>query len=151
MREQLLGMLEAEENKVIQQLSTAVETLDKRVDARFDALAEVVEQIADMVEELHEEEMEPEVEEEEKPDPIAVDTLACVKSIKALVSEAKPAPQQIVNLSPLQAELNVVKSQIAELKQNQLIFAKSLKQLLTAKRIPEFDSNGNVIAVRLEA
>jgi hypothetical protein len=45
----------------------------------------------------------------------------------------------------------VVKSQIAELKQNQLIFAKSLKQLLTAKRIPEFDSNGNVIAVRLEA
>jgi hypothetical protein len=150
MRDQLLSMLDAEENKVIQQLSSAVKELDKTIDTRFDALAEVVDQIIDMVEELHEEEVKPEPE-ENKPDPVLSDILAGVKSLKAQVQGIKLPEQEKVDISPLQKEISVLKSQMYELKQNQIIFAKSLKQLLTAKRIPVFDSEGNVIAVRLEA
>jgi hypothetical protein len=150
MRDQLLSMLDAEENKVIQQLSTAVKDLDKTIDARFDALAEVVDQIVDMVEEIHEEEAKPEPK-EEKPDPVLSDILMGVRGLKSQLQGIKLPEQEKVDISPLQREINVLKTQMYELKQNQIIFAKSLKQLLTAKRIPEFDSEGNVIAVRLES
>jgi hypothetical protein len=151
MREQLLGMLEAEENKVIQQLSKAVVGLDKTIDARFDALAEVVDQIIDMVEELHKEEIDEPEDKEDKPDPLVVEVLANIKGLKAQVQGIKLPEAEKVDISPLQREISVLKSQMYELKQNQIIFAKSLKQLLTAKRIPVFDSEGNVIAVKLES
>ena len=151
MRDKLLDMLDAEENKVIQQLSTAVTSLDKTIDARFDALAEVVDQIVDMVEEMHGEEGESSKDEEDKPDPVIMDILAVVKGLRAQVQNIKLPEQEKVDISPLQKEINVLKAQMYELKQNQIIFAKSLKQLLTAKRIPEFDSEGNVVAVRLES
>jgi hypothetical protein len=150
MRDQLLNMLDAEENKVIQQLSTAVKELDKTIDTRFDALAEVVDQIIDMVEELHEEEVEPEPK-EDKPDPVLSDILTGVRGLRVQLQGIKFPEQEKVDISPLQKEINVLKSHMYELKQNQIIFAKSIKQLLTAKRIPVFDSEGNVIAVKLES
>jgi hypothetical protein len=149
MRDQLLNMLEAEENKVIQQLSTAVKELDKTIDTRFDALAEVVDQIIDMVEELHEEEVKPEPK-EDKPDPVLSDILMGVRGLRVQLQGIKLPEQEKVDISPLQKEISVLKSQMYELKQNQIIIAKSMKHLLTARRIPIFDSEGNVIAAEVE-
>lgn len=154
--EQLAKFLEEGDSKVLAELSRAIASLEQSIDQRFEAFDEVIQSLGDSIEDLMAEKDEPEKPDEE--DKALAELKADIKRLSSQVSNIKLPEQKIVDLAPLQKDVNMLKLGLANAIKNQANLEASLKELkkemgtlLTAKRVPVFDEYGNVIAVKLEA
>lgn len=154
--EQLAKMLEEDDSRVLAELSRAVSNLEKAIDQRFEAFDEVIQSIGDVVDDIDNKLDKDSNESDDDKEELAAIKTEVKKAVEAVLRIKLPEPQKI-DLSSLQNDVNMLKSGLATAvrKQDSLessIFklSQQLNKLMTAKRVPEFDSRGNVIAVRLE-
>jgi len=85
--------------------------------------------------------------------PAPVDHTAELEAVKQAIASLRTLcnrPYPVVDLRPLQAEVQGLAGKLGDLEREQVELRAMLDKLLTAKRVPEFDLSGNVIAVRLE-
>ena len=144
---QLAQVMEEADSKALAGILAALNQLDALTDKRFEAFDEVIQSQADMIEDV-----------EKKLDkllnkPAPADNTAELEAIKRAVAELRTLcnrPYPVVDLRPLQAEVQGLAGKLGALEQEQLQLRGMLDKLLTAKRVPEFDATGNVISVRLE-
>lgn len=155
--EQLAKFLEEGDSKVLAELSKAVSSLEKSIDQRFEAFDEVIQSIGDAVESIEEKlESDDDGEEDDDKSELEAIKVEVKKAVEAVLRTRAPEPQK-VDLNPLQKEINVLKSGLIlldnkhkSLQGDVVKLSTQLDVLIKAKRVPEFDKNGNVIAVRLE-
>jgi DNA repair ATPase RecN len=125
----------------------AMQDVDKKMDKRFQAFDEVIQSQADMIEDV-----EKKIDQLLKK-PAPVDHTAELEAVKQAIASLRTLcnrPYPVVDLRPLQAEVQSLVVNLGALEQEQLQLRGMLDKLLTAKRVPEFDLSGNVVAVRLE-
>ncbi len=144
---ELAKALEAADEGMLGQVIAALQELDGLIDKRFQAFDEVVQSQGDMLEEI-EEKLEQLVC-KKMPADYGQD-IAAIQRVLAEV-KAKPTPKFDIDLSPIERSMVALNSRISMVEKEQGALQDMMQRLLTAKRVPEFDLNGNVIAVRLEA
>jgi len=144
---QLAQVMEEADSKVLTGILTALNQLDALTDKRFEAFDEVIQSQADMIEDV-----EKKIDQLLKK-PAPVDHTAELEAVKQAIASLRTLcnrPYPVVDLRPLQAEVQGLAGKLGDLEREQVELRAMLDKLLTAKRVPEFDLSGNVIAVRLE-
>lgn len=155
--EQLAKMLEEDDSRVLAELSKAVSNLEKAIDQRFEAFDEVIQAIGDTVDSIEEKMDKDEKEPDDDKEELAAIKAEVKKAVEAVLRIRIPE-QQKVDLGSLQNDVSMLKSGLALAVRKQDMLESSvsklsqqLNKLITAKRVPEFDAKGNIIAVKLEA
>jgi DNA repair ATPase RecN len=144
---QLAQVMEEADSKVLAGILAALNQLDALTDKRFEAFDEVIQSQADMIEDV-----EKKIDQLLKK-PAPVDHTAELEAVKQAIASLRTLcnrPYPVVDLRPLQAEVQGLAGKLGDLEREQVELRAMLDKLLTAKRVPEFDLSGNVIAVRLE-
>jgi DNA repair ATPase RecN len=144
---QLAQVMEEADSKALNGILAALNQLDALTDKRFEAFDEVIQSQADMIEDV-----EKKVDQLLKK-PAPVDHTAELEAVKQAIASLRTLcnrPYPVVDLRPLQDEVQSLAVNLGALEQEQLQLRAMLDKLLTAKRVPEYDTFGNVIAVRLE-
>lgn len=136
------AMDEADKASLLQ-VMRALKTLDTLNDKRFQAFDEVINGQTDIIEDLSKK-----IDAIEKPKP--VDFQPIQKAITELRGMIKPpaAPTDVKHIEKLLGDVTL---RVAFMEKKADKIEDMLEKLLTAKRVPEFDLSGNVVAVRLEA
>lgn len=133
------------ENKALLELMKALKALDTLNDKRFEAFDAVIQAQMDAIEEIG----------------VKVDKLAGIKPapvdlepVKKAIAEVRGAikpPPPPADMSRLEKLVGDIALRVAFVEKECERNCELIERLLKAKRVPEFDLEGNVIAVRLQA
>ena len=136
--------IEAAENKALLELMKALKALDTLNDKRFEAFDAVIQTQMDAIEEIG----------------AKIDRLAAIKPtpvdlepVKKAISDVRGAikpPTPPADMSRLEKLVGDIALRVAFVEKECERNCELIDRLLKAKRVPEFDLEGNVIAVRLE-
>ena len=144
---QLAQVMEEADSKALNGILAALNQLDALTDKRFEAFDEVIQSQADMIEDV-----EKKVDQLLKK-PAPVDHTAELEAVKQAIASLRTLcnrPYPVVDLRPLQDEVQSLAVNLGALEQEQLQLRGMLDKLLTAKRYAVYKANGDVDYVVLE-
>jgi len=144
---QLAQVMEEADSKVLAGILAALNQLDALTDKRFEAFDEVIQSQADMIEDV-----EKKIDQLLKK-PAPVDHTAELEAVKQAIASLRTLcnrPYPVVDLRPLQAEVQGLAGKLSAIEQEQLQLRGMLDKLLTAKRYAVYKANGDVDYVVLE-
>lgn len=133
------------ESAELAEVKELLKKYDELNDKRFEAFDMVIQQQGDILDEVLEKIKTVKPAEIKLPEQKPFDTTRLEAAIKAEIRSIKLPDVKVPEIS-----LAPVLERIRKLEQDNQSMKNQIDKLLTAKRVPEYDTFGNVIAVRLE-